>query len=213
MTRQNRVMPDGTILAVPVRGTLMGNRGILHDAAGQLGRARWRHSHWIACELEYRGWQRKVMSPGTWTELFFLDEAVALAAGHRPCALCRRSDYLAFRSAWGRAFNDVPSADGIDRILHASRLCPETGTQRTHDADAASLPDGCFIRHESAPALLLGPAALPHEPGGYGKPGPRPAGRVTVLTPRPLVAVLAAGYRPRLHPSAQAPAASSLAPL
>jgi len=207
VTRRNRVMPDGTILAVPMRGTLTGNRGILHDATGQLGRTLWRHHHWIACELSYKGWQRKVMSPGTWTELFFLDEAVALAAGHRPCALCRRSDYLEFRAAWGRASGeDVPSADGIDRILHAARLCPDTGAHRTHEADAATLPDGCFVRDIDPPALLLGPTALPHDPGGYGTPVPRPAGRVTVLTPRPLVAVLAAGYRPRLHPSAVAPA-------
>jgi len=204
VTRQNRVMPDGTILAVPVRGTLTGNRGILHNAAGELGRARWRHPHWIACALTYKGVRRKVMSPGTWTELFFLDEAVALAAGHRPCALCRRPDYIAFRAAWGRAFGDVPSANGIDRILHAARLCPGSGEQRTHEADAAILPDGCVIRYVGAPALLLGPAALPHGTGGYGKPVPRPSGAVAVLTPRPLVAVLAAGYRPRLHPSAQA---------
>ena len=205
MTRQNRVMPDGTILAVPVRGTLTGNRGILHDATGQLGRARWRHHHWIACALSYKGWQRKVMSPGTWTELFFLDEAVALAAGHRPCALCRRSDYLAFRVAWGRAFGAVPSADGIDRVLHAARLCPDTRSHRPHAADAATLPEGTLIRQAEATLLLLGSDARPHAPGGYGPPLPRPAGRVTVLTPLPLVAVLAAGYRPRLHASAQQP--------
>jgi hypothetical protein len=198
-------MPDGTILAVPVRGTLTGNRGILHDATGQLGRARWRHHHWIACALSYKGWQRKVMSPGTWTELFFLDEAVALAAGHRPCALCRRSDYLAFRAAWGRAFGAVPSADGIDRVLHAARLCPDTRSHRPHEADAATLPEGTLIRQAEATLLLLGSDARPHAPGGYGPPLPRPAGRVTVLTPLPLVAVLAAGYRPRLHASAQQP--------
>ena len=205
MTRQNRVMPDGTILAVPVRGTLTGNRGILHDAEGRLGRARWRHPHWIACELSYGAVRRRVMSPGTWTELFFLDEAVALAAGHRPCALCRRSDYLAFRSAWRRAFGDVPSADGIDRHLHAARLHRTTRAQTTFEAEAATLPDGTFIRQNTASALLLGPAALPFAPGGYGPPRLRPTGRVTVLTPLPLIAVLAAGYRPRLHASADQP--------
>lgn len=205
MTRQNRVMPDGTILAVPVRGTLTGNRGILHDAAGQLGRARWRHPHWIACALSYSAVRRRVMAPGTWTELFFLDEAVALAAGHRPCALCRRSDYLAFRSAWCRAFGDVPPADGIDRHLHAARLCRTTRAQKTFEAEAATLPDGTFIRQNTASALLLGPSALPFAPGGYGPPRLRPAGRVTVLTPQPLIAVLAAGYRPRLHASADQP--------
>ena len=203
MTRQNRAMPDGSIVAVPARGTLMGNRGILHDAKGKLTRRRWRHSHWISCELDYRGWQRKLMSPGNWTELFFLDEAVALAAGHRPCALCRRADYNDFHAAWGRAFGAVASATEMDRILHDARICPATGGQKTHEADAATLPDGTFIRLQDRPVLIAGSGVLPHSPGGYGPPAPLPTGRVTVMTPPPLVAVLSAGYRPRLHPSAQ----------
>jgi hypothetical protein len=207
-------MPDGTILAVPVRGTLTGNRGILHDATGQLGRARWRHHHWIACALTYKAVRRKVMSPGTWTELFFLDEAVALAAGHRPCALCRRADYTAFRAAWGRAFgDDVPSADGIDRILHAARICPATGGQKTHEADAATLPEGTFIRLQDHPVLIAGSGVVPHSPGGYGAPRPLPTGCVTVMTPKPVVALLSAGYLPRLHPSAQNAATLSLDPV
>jgi hypothetical protein len=196
-------MPDGSIQALPVRGTLTGNRGILHDAAGQLGKARWRHNHWIACDLHYKGWQRRVMSPGTWTELFFLDEAVALAAGHRPCALCRRAEYSAFRAAWGRAFGAVASAAAMDQTLHTARICRETGGQKTYAADAESLPDGTFIRTHDRPVLITGASVLPHSPGGYGPPGPLPAGRVTVMTPQPIVAVLSAGYRPRLHSSAR----------
>lgn len=203
MSRQNRVLPTGEIVADPARGTLTGNRGILHDAEGRLGRARWRHRHWISCELDHRGSRREVMSRGTWTELFFLDEAVALAAGHRPCALCRRSDHLAFRAAWARAFGAaVPAAD-MDRVLHGARAEPRRRAQATHPAPLASLPDGSFIRDSGDSLLVLGNRLLPFAPEGYG-PARRRAGDaiVTVLTPAPLVAVLAAGFRPRLHPTA-----------
>jgi hypothetical protein len=203
MTLQNRVMPDGSIVAIPARGTLTGNRGILHDAKGQLGTARWRHRHWISCELSFKGWRRPIMAPGHWTELFFLDEAVAIAAGHRPCALCRRSDYLAFRTAWTAAFDEVASADPMDRALHAARVVPGRGVLTKHEEDVANLPDGTFIRLGDKDHLVRGTRLLPFTPETYGLPVPRPAsGPVTVLTSPPMVAVLAAGYRPRLHPSA-----------
>jgi hypothetical protein len=203
VTLQNRVMPDGSIVAHPARGTLTGNRGILHDVNRRLGTARWRHSHWISCELSYKGWSRKVMSPGTWTELFFLDEAVALAAGHRPCALCRRTDYTAFRTAWARAFGRIATAAEIDRALHAARINPATRLHAIHQDEIASLPDQTFIRLEDGIHCVHGDSLLPFAPEGYGTPRPRPTGgKVSVLTPRLIVAVLAAGYRPRLHPSA-----------
>ena len=101
MPRQNRVLPTGEIIAHPARGRFMGNRGILHDASGHLGRSRWKLMGWVTCVLDFKGRQRTVMSPGTYTELFFHDEAVALAAGHRPCAECRRADYRAYRAAAG----------------------------------------------------------------------------------------------------------------
>ncbi len=155
VTRQNRVMPDASIVAVPARGTLTGNRGILHDEDGRLGIARWRHCHWISCELDYKGWRRRVMSPGTWTELFFLDEAVALAAGHRPCALCRRADYTRFVTAWTAATGQRATAADMDRQLHAARVDRTTRLQVTHEANIATLPDGCFIRQKES--------ALPRE--------------------------------------------------
>jgi hypothetical protein len=203
VTRQNRVLPTGEIVALEERGTLTGNRGCLHDAAGRLGVARWRHPHWISCELSYKGWRRPIMAPNRWTELFFLDEAVALAAGHRPCALCRRADWLAFRTAWASAFGTLTAAPEIDRILHAARVDSRSRAQKRHAAAAERLPDGTFILQDGSPALVTGSGLRPWRPGGYGPALPRPAGPVTVLTPRPLVAVLAAGYRPRLHPSAR----------
>ncbi|PZQ99275.1 MAG: hypothetical protein DI533_00795 [Cereibacter sphaeroides] len=202
MTRQNRVMPDGEMVAIPARGTLTGNRGILHDAEGRMGEARWRHPHWIACELEYKGWRRQVMAPGRWTELFFLDEAVALSAGHRPCALCRRADYNAFRAGWGRVFGREDSAAEMDRVLHAARVLPGTRNLATHRARFGDLPDGSFIRQDRDYFLILGGGLLPFAPQGYGQRMTPPPGEVEVLTPEPMVRVLAAGYRPRLHPSA-----------
>jgi hypothetical protein len=207
MTLQNRVLPDGDIVALPARGTLTGNRGVLHDADQRLGPARWRHRTWVCCELAFRGRRRPLMQPGRYTELFFLDEAVALAAGHRPCGECRRADHLAFRAAWGRAFGAEAPAAEIDRQLHAARVVPRRRGLATHDAPLADLPDGCFIREGSHCLLVMGDRLLPFAPEGYGPPRPRAGDRtVTVLTPAPLVAVLRAGYRPRLHPTGRAAA-------
>jgi hypothetical protein len=192
-------------VAHPARGTLTGNRGILHDDRGQLGPARWRHKHWIACALAFKGWRRPIMSPGTWTELFFLDEAVAFAAGHRPCALCRRDDYRLFRQSWERAFGAPARAAEIDQTLHAARIVPGTRRQCRHEAPLAALPEGCMVVHADAIHLVRAGALHPFAPEGYGPPLPRPeAAAVTLLTPAPIVAVLAAGYRPALHPSAGA---------
>ncbi|TDX32599.1 hypothetical protein [Rhodovulum visakhapatnamense] len=197
--RQTRVTPLGEIVADPARGLFMGNRGCLHDADGRLGRARWRHKAWICCLLQFRGRHRPVMTPGRYTELFFLDEAVALSAGHRPCAECRRADFRRFALAFG-----VGTAGRLDAALHAARLCPSSRDQRRHTAPAAALPDGAFVLLEATPHLILGRVALPWKPSGYGAARPRPVGEVTVLTPAPTVAALAAGYRPVLHPSAAA---------
>lgn len=204
MTRQNRVLPTGEIAAVAARGTLTGNRGILHDAEGRLGVARWRHPHWISCELSYKGGRRKVMSPGSWTELFFLDEAVALAAGHRPCALCRRDDFRAFQTAWARAFGSPATAPEIDHTLHAARVDRRTRLQMRYEDDIANLPEGTFILHGGTLHLVARDRVMAYAPEGYGAALPPPTGSVTVLTPRPLVSVLAAGYRPRMHLSAAA---------
>lgn len=205
MTLQNRVLPTGAIVADPGRGLFTGNRGILHGADRRLGARRWTHPHWIACALDWKGVRRVPMTPGTWTELFFLDEAVALAAGHRPCALCRRADWLRFRAAWAAATGRTEGAPVIDAALHAARVGPGRA-QRRHQAPAAGLPAGTFVLLGDAPHLVTDRGLHPFAPSGYGSPAPRPSGAVTVLTPAPLVAALRAGYAPLLHPSAAEPA-------
>ncbi len=200
MSLQNRVLPTAAIVSSDERGLFMGNRGILHDDTQRLGTARWRHRNWVFCHLSFNGRKRSVMAAGAYTELFFLDEAVALAAGHRPCAECRRADYRAFLDAWQIATGDRPDAKRLDRALHHARV---TGrAQRRHDAPAAGLPDGTFILQDDAPYLILQDMALPYATGAYLGPQRRPGGTVTVLTPAPTVAALVAGYRPQLHPSA-----------
>ena len=201
MARQNRVTPEGAIVANPARGLFTGNRGILCDEAGAM-RWPWRHKAWICCVLSWKGNRQPLEDAHRWTPLFFLDEAVALSAGHRPCAYCRRADYERFRAAWGAVFGVVPTAKAMDAALHAARVVPRLGAKNVHDAAVESLPDGVFIRHGARPALVLGGHLLPWSASGYGQPTARPAsGRVTVLTPAPTVAILQAGYRPTLHPS------------
>ena len=187
-------MPDGRILADPARGLLTGNRGCLHDAAGRIVR-RWTTRAWVTCRLAWKGRRRDPMPPGRWTALFFLDEAVALAAGHRPCAACRHADYRAFRAASAAAHGPRPLA-ADDTALHAARLAGPW------NAAMAGLPDGAFVLHGGAPHLVAGEALRPFAPAGYGPPRPRPGGVARVLTPAPTLAALAAGYRPALHASA-----------
>jgi hypothetical protein len=195
-------MPTGEIVADPgYRGGFMGNRGILHDGGQRLGTARWRHKAWVCCALSFKGRHRTVMQPGQYTELFFLDEAVALAAGHRPCAECRRAGYNRFRDAWAVAHGALPRAPGIDAVLHPARVT-RTRAQVQHVAEAGTLPDGAFVLWNAVPCLIRHGQALPFGPTGYRAARGRPTGRMTVLTPAPTVAVLAAGYRPALHVSA-----------
>lgn len=196
--RQNRVAPTGEIVAEPVRGMFMGNRGILHDGTGRLGVARWKHRHWVCCVLAFKGRHRQVMTPNNYTELFFLDEAVALAAGHRPCAECRRADFNAFRKAFGPGL----SAPGIDAVLHPARVESRTRRQVRHEAALEGLPDGSFILHEGAAHLVQASRILPIGLSGYDTARPAPRGLVTVLTPEPTLVALKNGYRPVLHPSA-----------
>jgi hypothetical protein len=199
--RRNRVTPLSELIATPERGLVYGNRGCLHDDAGRV-RRRYNGKRWIACRLRFRGWHRGLlMQPGRFTELFFLDEATAFAAGHRPCALCRREDYVRFLELCGE-----PGADAIDARLHAERLDPGTRGHRSHDAALDELPDGSFVLREGEPWLVLGSALLRWSPGGYDGRVPRPAGeRALLITPPSLTAVLRAGWEPAvplLHPSA-----------
>ncbi len=206
MPRQNRVTPLGELVADHGRGLVYGNRGCLHDGNGRI-RRRYSGKRWIACRLEFRGWHRSpLMQPGRFTELFFLDEATAFAAGHRPCALCRREDFNRFAEIWGTRHPGAVGADAIDAQLHGERVDPATRGQRRHAARLDRLPDGAFVFWNGAPRLLLGPTLLSWTAAGYTEREPRPAGeQAMVITPPSLVAVLAARWRPRvplLHPSA-----------
>lgn len=203
MPLQNRVTPFGEIVAEPWRGGMMGNRGCLHNAEGRLGKPRWRTQGWVACLLQFRDRHRAPMPPSRYTALFFWDEAAALAAGHRPCAECRREDYRRFMAAWHAA--GLPGGPGeggapvADRHLHRHRVTRRRQQVR-FEADPADLPDGSFVFSAAMEHLpmLLWQRRLWHlslADGRYYAAG-RPPGRVTVLTPRPTVETLAAGYRP-----------------
>lgn len=206
MPRCNRVAPDGSLLDVAYRGTFMGNRGRLHDAGGRIRRP-WQVRRWLICELNFRDRRRVVMAPNRYTELFFLDEATALAAGHRPCFECRRARFLAFQAAIATALGAAsPGARTIDDRLHQERL-DATGAKRTYTADLNELPDGVFVVHEDRPHLVLGGSLLAWSFGGYTARAPRPVGRVAVLTPPAAVAAIASGYRPVVHASATSPEA------
>ncbi|MEH6717608.1 MAG: hypothetical protein V7704_01905 [Aurantimonas endophytica] len=204
MALQNRVTPLGEIVADPARGTLMGNRGVLHDDERRLGQSRWKHKPWIACTLLFKGRSRKPMTPGRYTELFFLDEATSLAAGHRPCAECRRADFNAFRAAWAAANegNGLPSAVEMDAALHTARVDRWTRKQIRHERPATDLPDGVFILVNADPWLVWRGRLLRWTFGGYDATAPLPRGMATVITPAPTVAALAAGYSPGVHASA-----------
>jgi hypothetical protein len=206
MPLQNRVTPLGELIADPARGLVYGNRGCLHDEAGRIRRP-YNGKRWIACRLEFRGWKRRaLMQPGRFTELFFLDEATAFAAGHRPCALCRREDYERFGAIWRELHPGQRGADAMDAQLHTERVAAGTRGHRHHEAQLDELPDGAFILRSGSPWLVLGPHLLRWTPGGYVEPTPRPAGERTLLiTPPSLVSVLRAGWQPLvplLHPSA-----------
>ena len=205
MPLQNRVTPFGEIVAVPERGTLMGNRGILHDAAGSIVRS-WQVRRWIACRTAFRGRHRPLLQPHSWTELFFLDEATAFAAGHRPCAECRHADYQHFKEAWAVGVGAPNGANDMDAVLHADRLEGRGAQQRkrTYWEQLASLPDGVFIGLNGSAWLLWAGQLLEWSAGGYRtrRSLPPASGRVEVLTPRSLVAVLRAGYPLQVHVSA-----------
>jgi hypothetical protein len=206
MPRRNRVTPLSELVADPARGLVYGNRGCLHDAEGRI-RRRFAVRRWIACRLEFGDWHRTpLMQPGRFTELFFLDEATAFAAGHRPCALCRRPDYDRFVDIWSRLHPGRRGADALDEQLHRERVDPETRGQRRSVVPLDELPDGAFVLDDAEPWLVRGPELLRWTPAGYGAPRPRPAHVDAVLiTPPSLVAVLRAGWEPvvpLLHPSA-----------
>jgi hypothetical protein len=209
MPRRNRVTPLGVVIAHPARGLVFGNRGCLHDASGRIRRTHAGRA-WIACRLSFRDRRRELLQPGRYTELFFLDEATALAAGHRPCAECRRQDYDDFVEAWPGRLLGRAKAAAINERLHGERLT-DGGRQRHHEGGLDGLPDGAFVLHGGAPWLVRGAELLRWTPAGYADALPRPAGwRAAVITPPSLVAVLQRGWGPAavplVHPSASSAA-------
>ena len=198
---RNRVTPLGDIEAFPLRGAWTGNRGILHEGREIV---RFHASDlWITCALEYKGIQREQWLPHHLTWLFFHDEAVSFAAGHRPCALCRRDSYNAYRDAWP---GGLPSAKEINRRLHGERIVRGTHTRRVHALPWEELPDGAFVLHDGAPALVLGDRLTEWTRAGYGDRRRRPGhGTASVLTPPSTVAALRAGYPVQIDASALTP--------
>lgn len=199
MPYQNRVKPNGEIFATEARGTLMGNRGILHDSAKQITK-QYAHPNWVICVLEYKGRKRPIMSPNKYTELFFLDEATALAAGHRPCATCQRDKYKAFKTLFTQAHG---TAVKMDNLLHRERLQwvkgKRTKQKKTFTAALNTLPDYVFITHNDEPYLLLDSTLHHWTPFGYDGLIKLPDDMaVSVLTPAPTVAILRLGYTPSI---------------
>jgi hypothetical protein len=203
MPLQNRVTPMGDIIAEPERGMFTGNRGIIHDPLTRtLLNRRWASQAWLVCTLQWRGVRRTVMGASSWTELFFLDEATALAAGHRPCFLCRRTAAVAFQTSFPNPDRTGrPKASDIDRILHGERL--HGPRKRLHDliSPATGLPDGTVILQGGAPHLILNGLAQRWSLRGYSTPT-APLDGAQLITPPSIVAALRAGYRPCLHASA-----------
>ncbi len=212
MPRRNRATPLGDVIADPSRGLVYANRGVLVDARGEI-RRRWGVRRWIACRLQFKGRRRRpLMAPGRYTELFFLDEATAFAAGHRPCGECRFEDYRRFSAIWQRLHPGQVGADAMDEQLHAERVDPESGGQRRHPMAFGDVPDGTFVLLDDRPWLVLGDELLEWTPAGYAaerRPRPR-SGTTLVLTPPSLVEVLRAGWDasavPLIHPTASSAA-------
>jgi hypothetical protein len=202
MPLQNRVTPSGEIIATPARGTMMGNRGgAFHTPERTLTHRRWKTKAWICCVLQFKGRRRVVMTPNRYTELFFLDEATALAAGHRACFECRRVDALRFADAWQAANGGKrPTAPEMDKVLHAER----TGKVRAANARIGDLPNGTFVTWQGQPHLVLARRLRPWTVEGYARAvDVEPTERLAVLTPPTIVAALSAGYWPMVHVSAQ----------
>jgi hypothetical protein len=203
MPLQNRVTPFGDVVATRYRGLFTGNRGIIHDPATKtLLSRRWTNKAWITCVCEFRGRRRTVMGGRSWTELFFLDEATAFAAGHRPCFFCRRDDALRFRAAW-EAGNSVASilAPEMDAVLHRERL--SGGKKRLHalPAPIERLPDGAMVALGSESYLIARGQLQRWSFEGYHR-ADVDAAAAMLLTPPSILHALSAGYQPVLHPSA-----------
>jgi hypothetical protein len=198
----NRVDPLGNIIRTTARGAWMGNRGLLHGDQQDILRAfKWKA--WLTCRLEFKGWKRQVMTPNRYTELFFLDEATAFSAGHRPCAECRRMDFNRFKSCWLEGnpeytFTERTSIREIDEVLHKERI-DRAGVKQTFEESVVELPNGCFVLHDGMPFLLADGLLYAWSPFGYAKGQSLPATKkMTVLTPGSVVRAFRAGYQPQI---------------
>ncbi len=201
MPLQNRVTPFGEIVASPQRGMLMGNRGIIHDPATRtLLRRRWTTRAWIICVCEFKGVRREVMARRSWTELFFFDEATALAAGHRPCFYCQRQRAKTFQAAWATGNETtLPSAPAMDMILHGERLDAKGGKRRHHiEGSIADLPDGTMVASGDNTYVVMGGETHLWSWDGYS-PSQTPTMNVSLLTPPSTVRALRAGYGPLIR--------------
>jgi hypothetical protein len=210
---QNRVTPLGDLVATPQRGTFTGNRGIIHDPATRtLLKRRWTTKAWIVCVCEFRDRRRDVMGTRSWTELFFLDEATAFAAGHRPCFYCRRADANTFRAAWqrGNRISDRLRAPDIDTVLHVERL--DGRAKRLHQLPVPlnELPDGAMVQAGDDSFMIAGGRPLRWTFDGYFEAS-APLADARLITPPSIVRALMAGYRPVLHGSSNNPVVPSLA--
>jgi hypothetical protein len=211
-TLQNRVDPFGQLHAVPHRGTLMGNRGILHDSEKKI-RRQWAHKGWVTCTLSFSDVRHPVFAPSNYTELFFLDEATSLTAGHRPCNTCQRERYSEFRQSWLKANmsgagNTFVPVSRIDRVLYAERAIPGGG-KRTFEASVSDLPTGTMFEYGDNAYLVWKRGILLWSFGGYMPATTIPSdARVRVLTPPSMVRMFDTGFMPRVHSSAD----SSIAP-
>ncbi|HEY0741045.1 MAG TPA: hypothetical protein VGD40_06255 [Chryseosolibacter sp.] len=199
---QNRVDPFGRIITTPARGSWTGNRGVLHNEHKRIV-AHYKTQAWIICRLEFKGRKREVMTPGRWTELFFLDEATALAAGHRPCFECRREDAVLFKSCWiagnpAYNFSMKTAIKEIDSVIHQERIFQKQKV--TYNGIASDLVDGCFVTLEGKAYVVKNGSAHQWTPHGYGEQVKLAAhSRVTILTPRSIVNALRAGYVPQMN--------------
>jgi len=199
---QNRVDPFGNIIKTEARGLWMGNRGILHNHEQEVLRP-FKLKAWLTCKLQFNGRKREVMAPNRYTELFFMDEATAFAAGHRPCFECRREDYNHFKSLWLKGnpeygFDEKTSIQKIDAILHQERINRD-GSKVTHEEKPNNLPDGTFILLNNQPYLLAHGLIYLWTPFGYAKPIPMPVvDKVDVLTPKSIVNTFRIGFKPQI---------------
>ena len=201
MPLQNRVLPDGEIVAIPERGLFTGNRGILHDPDRRtLLPRRWTSRRWIVCTRSWKGVRRPVMGGRSWTELFFLDEATALAAGHRPCFYCRRAEARRFQAAWVAGTGGAGDADAMDAVLHAERLDGRAKRRHRLPGPLGELPDGAMVAAADGMFAIVAGRPWRWTPGGY-RPAPTLPDGLSLLTPPSTVRALAAGYHPVLHPS------------